>query len=158
LRGFTIRRGRKGDSEQFVALLRALAKFEHLHPPSGEGEKRLLDDVFRRRRVHLFVATQGERLAGYALYYYSYSSFVAKPTLYLEDIFVLEEHRKLGVGFALFKRCVKEAITKGCGRMEWAVLDWNVKAQRFYEKLGARRLSEWYFYRLDQEALKRVPK
>jgi len=95
---------------------------------------------------------------GYALYFYTYSSFVAKPSLYLEDLFVLEEYRKGGVGFALFRRCVREAISKGCGRMEWAVLAWNEKAIKFYEKLGAKRLSDWYVYRLDERALQRTPK
>ncbi len=153
----SIRRARRGDSEQFIGLVRALARFEHLDPPSRGGRRRLLDDIFKNRRVKLFVAAQGQTLIGYALYFYNYSSFVAKPTLYLEDLFVLEECRKQGVGFDLFRRCVDEAISKGCGRMEWAVLTWNEKALKFYEKLGARRLSEWYVYRLDEKAMRSVP-
>lgn len=152
-----IRRGRKGDSQQFLGMVLALAQFEHLKPPSAAGRKRLIDDLFRKRRIRLFVATKGKKLVGYALYFYSYSSFVAKPTLYLEDLYVLEDHRKRGVGFALFRRCVDEAISMGCGRMEWAVLTWNEKALKFYEKLGARKLSEWYVYRLDENGLVKVP-
>jgi len=153
-----IRRARRSDSEQFIGLVLALARFERLEPPSEEGRRRLLDDVFKRRRVRLFVAADGRKLTGYALYFYNYSSFMAKPSLYLEDLFVLEEYRKQGVGFALFRRCVEEAISTGCGRMEWAVLAWNEKALRFYEKLGARRLSEWHVYRLDEKGLGKVPK
>ncbi len=153
-----IRKGRESDSEGFLSLVEALAKFERLDPPSKAGRKRLLDDLFRKKRIHLFVASEGSALVGYALYFYSYSSFVAKPTFYREDLFVLEEHRKAGVGFSLFRRCVEEAIARGCGRMEWAVLTWNEKAIRFYEKLGARRLAEWYVYRLDEKSLGGIPK
>jgi len=118
----------------------------------------LAEDVFEKKRINMFVAEEGEKLVGYALHFFTYSSFLARPTLYLEDLFVLEEYRAKGVGFGLFKRCVDEAISKGCGRMEWAVLTWNKKALDFYEQIGARRLSDWYFYRLDQEGLGRVPK
>ncbi len=153
-----IRKGRKGDKGQLIGLLSELARFERLEPPSIAGRKRLLDDLFERKRIGVFVASEGKRLVGYALYYYTYSSFLAKPTLYLEDLYVLDEVRGGGVGFALFRRCVEEAMKEGCGRMEWSVLTWNQKALDFYERLGARRMSDWYVYRLDEEALRRVPK
>jgi GNAT superfamily N-acetyltransferase len=153
-----IRRGRRADAGQFIGLVLALAKFERLNPPSARGRRRLIDDIFRAKRINLLVASDGARVVGYALYFYTYSSFVAKPSLYLEDIFVLEEYRKRGIGFRLFRRCVDIALAKGCGRMEWAVLTWNEKALAFYEKLGARRMSDWYVYRLDRLALGRVPK
>jgi GNAT superfamily N-acetyltransferase len=151
-----VRRAKKTDSDQFISLLVALAKFERLEPPDGEARRRILDDVFKHGRINLLVAAEGERLVGYALYFYAYSSFLAKPTLYLEDLFVLEELRRSGVGSALFRRCVDEALREGCSRMEWSVLRWNDKALRFYEKLGARRMSEWYVYRLDADALRKV--
>ncbi len=153
-----IRKGKKSDSEQFIRLLFELAKFERLEPPSKAGRRRLLDDLFNRKRINLFVAARGKSLVGYALYYYTYSSFLAKPTLYLEDLYVLDEVRGVGVGFALFRVCVEEATKEGCGRMEWSVLTWNQKALDFYERLGARRMSDWYVYRLDEAALRRVPK
>ena len=153
-----VRRARPSDAGQFIGLVLELARFERLDPPSAEGRKRLVEDVFRKKRIRLFVASERRKLVGYALYFYSYSSFEARPTLYLEDLYVLESHRKQGIGFALFRRCVDEAISQGCGRMEWAVLTWNEKALKFYEKLGARRLSDWYVYRLDQKALGRVPR
>jgi len=153
-----VRRARPSDAGQFIGLVLELARFERLDPPSAEGRKRLVEDVFRKKRIRLFVASEQRKLVGYALYFYSYSSFEARPTLYLEDLYVLESHRKQGIGFALFRRCVDEAISRGCGRMEWAVLTWNEKALKFYEKLGARRLSDWYVYRLDQKALGRVPR
>ena len=153
-----VRKGRRSDAEQFVSLVFALAEFEHLEPPSKEGGMRLVDDIFRRKRVNLLVASDSRRLVGYVLYFYAYSSFVAKPTLYVEDLFVLKEYRERGVGFSLFRKCVDIAVAEGCGRMEWAVLTWNDRALRFYERLGARRMSDWYVYRLDEKALGRVPR
>ncbi len=157
MKAIAVRRGSRADSTRFVGLVRELAKFEKLEPPNEEGEKRLLTDVFDKKRLGLFVAADGRELVGYALYFFTYSSFLAKPTLYLEDLFVLESHRKKGAGFALFRRCVDEAVSEGCGRMEWSVLDWNERAQKFYEKLGARRLREWRVYRLDEAGLAKVP-
>ncbi len=137
-------------------MLLALAEFEHLEPPSADGQRRIIVDIFEKRRLNLFVASERGKLVGYALYFYAYSSFLARPTLYLEDLFVLEEHRKKGLGFALLLRCIDEAVKQDCGRMEWAVLEWNKKAIGFYEKLGARRLDEWHFYRLTRDELQQV--
>ncbi len=155
---FEIRRGRKNDSAQVLKLVKALADFERLEPPSPAGQRRLLNDIFEKKRVNLLVADYRGVLIGYAVYFYNYSSFEAKQSLYLEDLFVLPAHRKKGAGFALFRKCVEEAIRTECGRMEWAVLDWNSKAMRFYERLGALRLDDWRIYRLDEKALRRVPK
>ncbi len=151
-----VRKGRRADASGFIGLVVALAKFEHLDPPSDAGRKRLVEDVFENKRINLFVAAEGKKLLGYALFFYTYSSFLAKPSLYLEDLFVLERERKRGVGFALFKRCIEEAVAKECGRMEWAVLTWNEKALRFYEKLGAKKQSDWYTYRLDEDSLRKI--
>ncbi len=156
--GILIRRGRRTDTEQFIGLVRDLAKFEQLDPPSAEGRKRLVEDIFDRKRVSLLVASDRGKLVGYALYFYNYSSFVARPSLYLEDLYVLDEYRQRGIGFALFRRCVDIALAEGCGRMEWAVLTWNEKALSFYDKLGARRMSDWYVYRLDEKAMGAVPR
>jgi len=149
-----VRGGRRSDSREFIGLVVALAKFEKLDPPTEAGRRRLLEDIFRRKRVNLFVALRGKKMVGYALYFFNYSSFLAKPTLYLEDLFVLEEHRGEGAGEALLRRCVREAVARGCGRMEWAVLTWNQKALEFYERLGAMRMSDWYVYRLDEDHLR----
>lgn len=151
-----VRRGRESDSKQLLGLVRRLADYERLEPPDGAARRRLLDDLFKRKRIFLFVASEGRKLVGYALYFYTYSSFLARPTLYLEDLYVLEEYRKMGAGGALLKRLVDEAVSKRCGRMEWTVLTWNERALRFYEKVGARRMSEWYTYRLDEKALKNL--
>ena len=90
----------------------------------------------------------GKFTVGYAIVFETYSSFLALPTLYLEDIFVLSEYRRHGIGLKLFRYCCAEARRRGCGRMEWVVLDWNKSAIRFYNRLGAKRMKEWQLYRL----------
>lgn len=150
-----VRKGRKNDMVQFLRLVAALAKYEKLEPPSAEGRRRLSRDV-KSGRIRLLVAEEKKVLVGYALYFFTYSSFLAKPTLYLEDLFVLEASRGLGAGFALFRKCVDEAVGAGCGRMEWSVLNWNRPAMEFYESVGAKRLSDWSVYRLDEAGLRSV--
>lgn len=151
-----IRKATKQDSKAFLDLLLGLANFERLEPPDEAAKRRITKDIFVKKRASLFMATSGKRRVGYALYFYSYSSFLARPTLYLEDIFVLDEFRGKGIGEALFLACVNEAAKQQCGRMEWAVLTWNTNAIKFYEKLGATRLDDWYVYRLKSEALLRL--
>jgi GNAT superfamily N-acetyltransferase len=151
MKGAVIRKGTRADSPGFLQLLDALADFEHLEPPTEEGKKRIVEDIFGKKRVNLLVAVRGKEEVGYALYFFAYSSFLARPTLYIEDLFVLEEYRKKGIGLALFKRCAEEAIRQECGRMEWSVLGWNRKAIDFYEALGARQLKEWQVFRLTRK-------
>jgi len=151
-----VRKATRKDSASFLRLVLALAKFESLEPPGAAAKRRLVEDVFAKKRINLLIAESDRAAVGYALYYFSYSSFLARPTLYLEDLFVLESARGQGVGKSLFLKCVKEAVAAGCGRMEWAVLKWNERAIGFYEGMGAKRLDEWHFYRLDSETLRRL--
>lgn len=142
-----IRAFRGGDAKGFIGLVRSLARYERLKPPGKAAAKRLIRDIGRRIRV--FVVEEGGTLIAYSIHFFAYSSFLAKPTLYIEDIFVLPEHRSRGVGRKLFDALLREARKEGCGRMEWMALGWNKVARRFYEKLGARPLAEWVTYRMD---------
>jgi GNAT superfamily N-acetyltransferase len=151
-----IRRAKRSDAKDLLDLLNALARFEGLEPPDEGAKQRVVDDIFVKGRLGAFVAVAGAKRVGYALYFYSYSSFLGRPTLYLEDIFVLEEYRGRGIGSSLFRRCVREAHAKRCGRMEWAVLTWNHRAINFYEKVGAKRLDDWFVYRLDSDQLEKI--
>jgi GNAT superfamily N-acetyltransferase len=141
-----IRPYEKRDAKDLASLVRALARYEKLTLPSPAATRRLARDVGRRIRV-LMAEVDGKPV-GYAIYLFTYSSFLARPTLYLEDLFVLPEHRRLGLGGAFFKSLLAEARREGCGRMEWVVLDWNTPAHRFYRKLGAKPLEDWNTYRL----------
>ena len=93
---------------------------------------------------------------GFALYFYTYSTFLGRPSLYLEDLFVLPEERGRGAGKALLRALAKIAVARGCGRMEWAVLSWNTRPIRFYKRLGARLRKEWVLTRLTGPALRRL--
>jgi len=135
------------DIPNLLGLIRALAKFEHL-PPPDKGAGRRLRAALRAKGFHGLIARQGGHPVGYALYFFTYSSFLARPTFYLEDLFVLPGARRSGIGGKLFRACAGIARKRRCGRMEWAVLDWNRPAHRFYRKEGGRILSEWQPYRM----------
>ncbi len=137
---------------QLVDLVHALAEYEQLDPPSADAVKRLQQDVCDGLHVRGLLALQAGVAVGYALYFTTYSSFLAKPTMYLEDIFVAPQARRHGVGHALFAHVRALAIQLDCGRMEWQVLDWNALARNFYENRGARAMTQWIPYRIDLTA------
>jgi GNAT superfamily N-acetyltransferase len=148
-----IRKARSDDATAFLDLVRALARFEKLDPPTPSAAKRLIRDTFSTKKLNLLLAFSDDKAVAYALYFFTYSSFLARPTLYLEDIYVLEEFRGRKIGKNIFLRLVREAKRLKCGRMEWAVLTWNKSALSFYEHLGAKRLEHWHYYRLDQKGI-----
>jgi len=149
---YSIRDAIADDLPAVVGLVRALADFENLPGPDAAAEARLIAD-FQTGRYRLLVAEQGGRVVGYALYFMTYSTFLARTSLYLEDLFVLPEARRLGIGTAFLKRLITHAAEAGCGRFEWTVLDWNEPAQNFYRSLGADVLPDWRICRLEGEKL-----
>ena len=150
---WAIRAARVEDMPRVIEMIRGLALFEKLRGPDQEEAARLVAD-FAGERYRLLVAEEdGGELVGYAMYFFTYSSFRATPSLYLEDVFVLPARRGRGIGEAMLRRLAGVAREQGCSRFEWTVLDWNVGAQRFYERLGAKVLQEWRICRVDGEAL-----
>ncbi len=149
-----IRPATAGDGAALLELVDALADYEKLPRPDAAARARLLRDGFGPApRFETLLARLDGRPVGYALYFYAYSSFLARPTLWLEDLFVVPEARGRGVGLALLRCLGREAAARACGRMEWNVLDWNRPAIDFYDRLGARPMTEWTTYRLDGAAL-----
>lgn len=142
--------GEKRDAKDLISLVRALARYEKLRPPTDAAVKRLIADIGRRIRV-LLAEVDGQPV-GYAIYLFTYSSFLARPTLYLEDVFVLPGHRRGGIGVRFFEELRRAARREKCGRMEWVALDWNAPAHRFYRKLGAKPLKNWVTYRMALDA------
>lgn len=137
--------------KDLIDLIEKLAYFENLNPPDDDAKRRLEKDALSNNPPYeASLAYLDDRPVGYITYFYTYSTFIGKPTLFLEDIFVLEDVRKKGLGKELFKFCLKEAKKKGCCRMEWTVLTWNENAIDFYEQMGGKRL-DWYFYRIREE-------
>jgi GNAT superfamily N-acetyltransferase len=147
-----VRKASREDAGAILELVHGLAEYEKLPPPDLAARDRLIYDMFSERpRISALLAEINARPVGYAFYFQTYSSFLALPTLYLEDLFVLPEFRKRKAGIALFRGLVHEAAALGCGRMEWTVLDWNRLAIEFYEQLGAKHMKEWQLFRLAQK-------
>jgi GNAT superfamily N-acetyltransferase len=150
----SIRTATAADADTLLELVDALADYEKLERPDQAARARLRRDGFGENpRFRAYLGEVDGEPVAYAITFHTYSSFLALPTLYLEDLFVLPDARGKGVGSALFRHLVQEAVREGCGRMEWVVLDWNRVAIDFYERQGARRLTEWYTYRLDRERM-----
>ncbi len=144
-----IRKISPDDAPALLSMIDALADYEHMDPPNAEAKKRLIRDLFLETpRVESYIAFMDGVPAGYTFIYETYSTFLALPTLFLEDLFVLPEYRSKKVGSALFLAMMRQAHDRGCGRMEWSVLTWNQLAIDFYERYGARQLSDWHGYRL----------
>jgi GNAT superfamily N-acetyltransferase len=155
--GVHVRPAVREDTPAILALVRGLAEYEKLPPPDADAEARLIHDMFSSPpRIQAFLGECDGVPAGYAFVFETYSSFLALPTLYLEDLFVLPAFRGKKLGYALFAAMVAEAHRRGCGRMEWSVLKWNQLAIDFYEKLGAKELKEWSVYRLVRADMEQI--
>jgi GNAT superfamily N-acetyltransferase len=143
------------DTARLLELIDGLADYEKLPRPDADARQRLaVDAVADPPRFRTLLAEVGDGLiVGYAIYFFTYSTFRARPSLYLEDIFVLPEQRGHGAGVALFRACAQAAVVLSCARMEWQVLSWNEPSIEFYERLGARQLDDWLPFRLEGEAL-----
>ena len=152
-----IRPAHADDVPLILAFIRGLAEYEKLTDGFEATEEKLRSSLFPADHAapaaHCILAFADDVPAGFALYFFNYSTFLARPGLYLEDLFVNPEYRGRGIGKALLLHLAKIANARGCGRMEWTVLDWNQPAIDFYESLGARRLKEWQICRLTGPSL-----
>ena len=152
-----VRRASDEDASVFLSLVNGLAEYEKLPPPDARGRERLIEAAFGpRKRFDVLIAELGGTPVGYAVIFETYSTFLARPKLFLEDLFVNPQYRGSGAGDALMKACAREAVARNCARIEWVVLDWNEPAMRFYRARGATQLKEWYTFALDEKELKRL--
>ncbi|HWB13203.1 MAG TPA: GNAT family N-acetyltransferase [Pirellulales bacterium] len=150
----TIRAANAGDVPTICGLIRKLAEYEQLTHELRFDEGQMTEHLFGKRPyAEVLLAEDDGQAVGYAVFFHNYSTFVGRPGIYLEDIFVLPDYRGRGHGRALFQAVVHVAAQRGCGRMEWAALNWNEPAIEFYESFGATRLSEWTTFRLTKEQL-----
>lgn len=151
----TIRFAEKADVPAVADLIRGLARYERLDHEVTMTDDLLANGLFGERRfAEALLAEFDRRPVGFALFFHNFSTFLALPGIYLEDLFVVPEQRGGGVGRALLERVAQIAVERGCGRLEWAVLDWNRDAIGFYERLGARPNADWTVYRLTGEPLR----
>ncbi|HTJ78307.1 MAG TPA: GNAT family N-acetyltransferase [Rariglobus sp.] len=155
---FAIRPAVKLDLPTILLFIQELAAYEKLSHEVEVTEERLCAALFPdsgNAAAECIVACEGAEPAGFALFFPTYSTFAGKPGLYLEDLYVRPAFRGRGIGTALLNHVASLANTRGCGRMEWAVLDWNQPAIDVYERLGARRLTDWTTCRLEGKSLTR---
>jgi len=154
---FSLRPANARDAGEILRLIRALAEYEKLAEMAVGTEARLRDTLFGTRpAAEAIIAERGGRAVGFALYFTTFSTFLCQPGLYLEDLFVEPEHRGAGIGKALLARLAELAVERGCGRLEWRVLDWNEPSIRFYESLGAKLMPEWQLVRMTAEGFGRL--
>lgn len=152
-----IRRATRRDVPTILGLIRGLAEYERLRRACRATAARIRRDGFGRRRYfEALICRRARHPIGFALYYFTYSTFMAAPTLYLEDLFVLPQERGRGAGRALLRALARIAVRRRCTRMEWTVLDWNTPAIRFYRTLGAELRREWILTRLSAASLRRL--
>jgi len=155
--GFVIRVAEEEDAGLVLRFIKGLAAYEKLSHEVTATEDVLRETLFGHRRVAEVIVGEyhGDPVA-FALFFHNYSTFLGRPGIYLEDLFVQPEMRGLGFGKALLAFLAKLATERKCGRVEWAVLDWNEPAIRFYRKLGAATMDDWTVHRLTGEALNRL--
>jgi len=150
-----IRPGTRRDAPTILALIRGLAEYEKLlHEAKGTVAKIRRHGFGKHRYFETLLCFDGKTPIGFALYFFTYSTFLTAPTLYLEDLFVVPDARGRGAGKKLLAALAKIAVRRGCGRMEWAVLDWNTPSIGFYESLGARLRKDWILTRLTGKPLR----
>ena len=152
-----IRAGEPADVAVIAQLIRDLAHYEKLEHEVTMTEEKLTDSLFGERRyAETLIAEDSGEPVGFALFFHNFSTFLAQPGIYLEDLFVVPARRGQGIGQALLKALARTAAERGCGRLEWAVLDWNATAIGFYERQGAAVLPDWRICRMTGDALARL--
>jgi GNAT superfamily N-acetyltransferase len=154
---FTIRPAKQEDVPLILELIRALATYERAPDEVIATERGLAEVLFGKKpAAEVLLAFEGERPVGFALFFHNFSTWLGRPGLYLEDLFVRPDDRGKGYGRGLLIHLAEIARDRGCGRMEWAVLDWNEPAINFYRKLGAKPMHEWTVFRLTPDDIAKL--
>lgn len=155
--GLHLRLAERSDAGQILQFITALAEYEKLLDQVVATEQKLLDTLFGEQPyAEVVIAEYQQQPAGFALFFHNYSTFLAKPGIYLEDLFVLPELRGKGIGKALITYLAQLAVSRDCGRLEWSVLDWNQPAIDFYHSLGATMLHDWRINRVTGASLQQM--
>ena len=147
------RYAKRGDTALILSFIRKLAEYEKMQDEVVADEKTLEEWLFDRQRAEVIFALEEGREVGFALFFHNFSTFLGRAGIYLEDLYVLQEHRGKGYGKALLKKLASIAVERGCGRLEWCCLDWNRPSIDFYLSLGAKPLSDWTIYRVTGDTL-----
>lgn len=150
---FTIRKAVPSDSPAIFNLIKQLAVYEKLENQVITSIDELQENIFTKNFAKVLIAEVHGKPVGFALYFFNFSTFIGKPGIYLEDLFVEPEHRGKGYGKSLLIELAKIAKAENCGRFEWSVLDWNTPAIEFYKALGAKAMEGWSVFRLDERGI-----
>ncbi len=153
---FNIVKAQESDFNSIKECILGIAEYEKLSHEVIWSDEQLFNELFVEKSAQVVLAKEDEKVVGFALYFFNFSTFVGKKGLYLEDLFVFPENRGKGYGKKLFLELTKIAKEKNCGRMEWCCLNWNTPSIEFYESLGASGLTEWTTWRLKEEDLDRL--
>ena len=155
--GLSITMATESDVPLILVFIKALAEYERLADSVVATEEGIRETLFGKKAyAECVIARYDGQPAGFALFFHNYSTFLGRPGVYLEDLFVKPELRSRGVGRALLQHLAKVALERNCGRLEWSVLDWNESAIGFYKSLGAEPLDDWTIFRVKGDALKRL--
>ena len=152
----TIRYAQENDIPQILYFIRELATYEKMLDGVVATEDLLREWIFEKKKAEVIFAEENSEPVGFALFFHNFSTFLGRAGLYLEDLFVKPEHRGKGIGKALLQWLAHIAVERGCGRLEWACLDWNKPSIDFYLSLGAAPMDQWTIYRLTGETLRRM--
>lgn len=151
--GFVVRLAREDDTALILEFIRKLAEYEKLSDEVVATEEVLHDSLFVKRHAEVIIGEYRGKPVAFALFFHNFSTFLGRANLYLEDLFVDEECRGLGLGRAMFSCLARIAVERGCGRLDWWCLDWNEPAIAFYERMGAKPMSDWTVYRVEGQDL-----
>ena len=152
----TFRFAQPEDAALILRFIRGLAEYEKMTDEVVATEELLREWIFEKGKAEVLFAVADGTEVGFALFFHNFSTFLGRAGIYLEDLFVLPEHRGHGYGKALLKRLAAITVERGCGRLEWSCLDWNAPSIAFYKFMGAVPMDEWTAYRLTGETLKRA--
>lgn len=150
---FTIRYATVDDCALILRFIRELADYENMLDQVIATEDTLREWIFEKQRAEMIFVCEGELEVGFALFFHNFSTFLGRAGIYLEDLYVMPEHRGKGYGKALLKRLAQIAVERGCGRLEWWCLDWNQPSIDFYLSLGAEPMQDWTVYRIAGDTL-----
>ncbi len=150
---FNIRKATPEDTPTILHLITQLAIYEKLEHEVITTVEELRENIFKKKYAEVLIAEEDQKPVGFALFFHNFSTFIGKPGLYLEDLFVEPDYRGKGYGKALLVALAKIAQERNCGRMEWSVLDWNTPSIEFYKSLGAKPMDEWTVFRLTQDEI-----
>lgn len=148
-----IKQAQVSDVPNLLALIQELADYENLSTEAVATEDLLTYWLFEQKKAEALILKLDVTVIGFALYFHNFSTFLGKAGLYLEDLYIKPDYRHMGYGKQVFKYLAKLALERGCGRMEWSVLDWNAPSIQFYQSLGAKSMKEWTTYRLTENEL-----